>query len=134
MASGSVSVRLPEEVLEQLEKLAQERKQKVSDVVRELIISGLKSGTDNGRVIEYLEGFGGVLMAMVFECAASRYFGEMATSYGIDMESLMREGKPLSKEAKEALMAKFEEAAIRSGQQTWARVLNMPQAGEPPKS
>lgn len=41
MGSRAISVRLPDEVLEELEKLAAKQGSKVSDVVRELIIKGL---------------------------------------------------------------------------------------------
>lgn len=105
---------------------------KVSDVVRDLIISGLTSSDIDTKVIEYLEGFGGILMALVFESAASRYFAEMALSYGIDMESLLRQSKPLDKEAKAKLLSQFEEAAMKNGQQTWTRILRMDQ-GQPDK-
>ena len=86
------------------------------------------SQENNQKVIDYLEGFGGILMGLVFETTASRYFAEIATSYGVDMESLMREGKPLSREAKEALMSQFEQGALKSGQNTWAQILRLEQA------
>lgn len=130
MASGTVAVRLPDEVLEELQKRATTENKKVSDVVRELIIIGLQRRDDssadtNARVIEYLEGFGGVLMAILFETVSARYFAEMATNYGTDMESLLREGKPMDKEAKTALMEQFNAAAMQIAQETWARVLRM---------
>jgi len=132
MASNTVAVRLPEEVLEELQKRANLQNKKVSDIVRDLIISGLQaapgSQENNQKVIDYLEGFGGILMGLVFETAASRYFAEIATSYGVDLESFIREGKPLSKEAKEALMSQFEQAAMKSGQHSWAQILRLEQA------
>jgi hypothetical protein len=44
MASSSVSVRVPDEVLEELTNRASVENKKVSDLVRELIESGLKAG------------------------------------------------------------------------------------------
>ena len=41
MASGTVAVRLPEEVLEKLQQRATSENKRVSDLVRELIVSGL---------------------------------------------------------------------------------------------
>ena len=41
MASGTVAVRLPDEVLEELQQRAAKENKKVSDLVRELIVSGL---------------------------------------------------------------------------------------------
>lgn len=130
MASGTVAVRLPDEVLEELQKRATAENKKVSDLVRELITSGLReqpknADSDGAKVIEYLEGFGGVLMAILFETAGSRYFSEMATKYAIDMESLLRESKPLDKQAKAALMKQFEAAALKAGQETWSKVLGV---------
>lgn len=134
MASNTVAVRLPDEVLEELQKRAAEQNKKLSDVVRDLIVSGLQShpteNETNPKVIEYLEGFGGVLMAILFETARSRYFAEMATSYGVDMESLLRQNVPMDKEAKAALVSRFEEAAMKAAQDTWARVLRMEQQAE----
>ncbi len=137
MASGTVAVRLPDEVLEELQKRAAAENKKVSDLVRELIVSGMArkgesaSAADNAKVIEYLEGFGGVLMAVLYQTVGARYFAEMATSYGVDMESLMREAKPMAREQKEALMQRFEEAAIHAAQETWAQVLRMEQESAP---
>lgn len=134
MANNTVAVRLPDEVLEELQRRAAVQKKKVSDVVRDLIVSGLQSqpadGETNARVIEYLEGVGGVLMSILFETAGSRYFAQMATSYGMDMESLLREDTPMDKEAKAALMAQFEDAAMKAGQTAWARVLRLEQQTE----
>jgi len=132
MASGTVAVRLPDEVLEALQKRAAAENKKVSDLVRELIIAGLREQPRNedgssAKVVEYLEGFGGVLMAILFESAGGRYFSEMATKYAIDMESLLREGKPLDKHTKAALMNQFEAAALKVGQETWNRVLGLEQ-------
>lgn len=57
MASGSVSVRLSEEVLHKLSRRADAEKKKVSDVVRELIESGLKRGgsADNSAVLQRID-------------------------------------------------------------------------------
>lgn len=132
MASGSVSVRLPEEVLERLEKLAAERKEKVSDVVRALIIAGLDrkagSGEDEAHkkaVTDYLEGIADILTALLHETVGARYFAEMGLSYSTDVESLLRERQPLAKEAKDRLMEQFDQAAQASAQHAWQEVLAM---------
>lgn len=129
MASNTVAVRLPDEVIEELQKRATAENKKVSDLLRELITSGLreqpKNDGDGAKVIEYLEGFGGVLMAILFETAGSRYFSEMATKYAIDMESLLRESKPLDKQAKTELIKQFEAAALKAGQETLNKVLGV---------
>jgi metal-responsive CopG/Arc/MetJ family transcriptional regulator len=50
MASGTVAVRLPDKVLEELQERATKENKKVSDLVRELIVSGLAKtqGKDQG--------------------------------------------------------------------------------------
>lgn len=129
MASITVAVRLPEDLHERLQKMAEAENKKVSDIVRELIIAGLQGKPTNAeasaKVIEYLEGFGGVLMGILFETVRGRYFSEMATNYATDMESLLRENKPMDKEAKAAVMVQFEAAAMQTAQETWARVLRL---------
>lgn len=133
MVSGTVAVRLPDKVLEELERRATAENKKVSELVRELIISGLSrrqadsNAESNAQVIEYLQGFGGVLMGILFQTAEGHYFAKLATSYATDMESLMRQGIPMDKEAKTALMRQFEAAAKQTAQTTWARVLRMEQ-------
>lgn len=135
MVSNTVAVRLPDEVIEQLQKKAESENKKVSDIVRELILAGLQGRPSDSeasvKVIEYLEGFGGVLMAILYQTVGARYFAEMATSYGVDMESLMREEKPMDREQKEALMLRFQAAAILAAQETWAQVLRMDQESAP---
>lgn len=109
---------------------------KVSDVVRELIISGLTSppgsSEDNARVMEYLEGFGAVLFGIFTQTVSGRWFSEMATNYAVDMESFIREQKPMDSEAKAALIATFQEAAGAAAQESWMKLLRMDKQNEPP--
>ena len=88
-----------------------------------------KTESSFARLVRLLEGFGGVLMAILFETAGSRYFAEMATSYGVDMESLLREDAPMDKDAKAALIKQFETAARKAGEEVWLRVLGLQQQG-----
>lgn len=127
MAFKNLSIRIPEEALAGLEKLAQDRQQKVSDVARELILAGLKnpSQASNELVIEYLQGFGMALAAIHTESTRARYYGELMASYGMDMQSLMIEGKVLDKETKEALIDRFGEASVKIAQESWFRALGV---------
>jgi len=127
MAFKNLSIRVPEEALADLEKLAQERKQKVSDVARELILAGLKKPEQAGNelVIEYLQGFGMALAAIHTESTRARYYGELMTSYAMDMQSLMVEGKVLDQETKEALIDRFGEASVKIAQESWFRALGV---------
>jgi hypothetical protein len=135
LATKSVSVRIPEELLKELERIATLKGQKVSDVVRDLIVERLTNGTAGGNqlVIEYLEGFGSVLAGIYNEAARSRFYAELMTSYAMDLQSLMTDGKVTDKEAKEALMDRFSNASMQMANESWLRALNYqkPPQGEP---
>jgi hypothetical protein len=135
MATKSVSVRIPEESLKELERIATLKGQKVSDVVRDLIVDRLTNGSGGGNqlVIEYLEGFGSVLAGLYNEAARSRFYAELMTSYAMDLQSLMTDGKVTDKEAKEALMDRFSNASMQMANESWLRALNYqkPPQGEP---
>ncbi len=135
MATKSVSVRIPEESLRELERIATLKGQKVSDLVRDLIVERLTNGTGGGNqlVIEYLEGFGTVLAGIHNEAARSRYYAELMTSYAMDLQSLMTDGKVTEKDAKESLLGRFSNASMQMANESWLRALNYqkPPEGEP---
>jgi hypothetical protein len=135
MATKSVSVRIPEESLKELERIATLKGQKVSDVVRDLIVDRLTNGSGGGNqlVIEYLEGFGTVLAGIHNEAARSRYYAELMTSYAMDLQSLMTDGKVTEKDAKESLLGRFSNASMQMANESWLRALNYqkPPEGEP---
>lgn len=117
--------------MEVLQKRAQTQNKTVSDVMRELITAGLAATAAepneaaNKQVIGYLEGFGDILMSILFQTVGARYFAEMATNYSTDMESLIRQGKPMDKEAKAALMSRFEKQAMEVAKEVWAGIIKM---------
>ena len=126
MATKSVSVRIPEESLRELERIATLKGQKVSDLVRDLILERLTNGSGGGNqlVIEYLEGFGTVLAGIHNEAARSRYYAELMTSYAMDLQSLMTDGKVTEKDAKESLLGRFSNASMQMANESWLRALN----------
>jgi len=126
MATKSVSVRIPEESLKELERIATLKGQKVSDVVRDLIVERLTNGSGGGNqlIIEYLEGFGTVLAGIHNEAARSPFYAELMTSYAMDIQSLMTDGKVTEKDAKEALLGRFSNASMQMAQESWLRALN----------
>ena len=135
MATKSVSVRIPEESLKELERIATLKGQKVSDLVRDLIVERLTNGSGGGNqlILEYLEGFGSVLAGIHNEAARSRFYAELMTSYAMDLQSLMTDGKVTEKDAKEALLGRFSNASMQMAQESWLRALNYQKApeGEP---
>ena len=126
MATKSVSVRIPEESLKELERIATLKGQKVSDLVRDLIVERLTNGSGGGNqlILEYLEGFGSVLAGIHNEAARSRFYAELMTSYAMDIQSLMTDGKVTEKDAKEALLGRFSNASMQMAQESWLRALN----------
>jgi len=56
-----------EVVIQELERVASLESKKVSDVVRDFIMAGLKGGGDNSAVIDYIESLGGLLMVLTHE-------------------------------------------------------------------
>jgi hypothetical protein len=100
-----------------------------------LIVDRLTNGSGGGNqlVIEYLEGFGSVLAGLYNEAARSRFYAELMTSYAMDLQSLMTDGKVTDKEAKEALMDRFSNASMQMANESWLRALNYqkPPQGEP---
>ena len=135
MATKSVSVRIPEESLKELERIATLKGQKVSDLVRDLIVERLTNGSGGGNqlILEYLEGFGSVLAGIHNEAARSRFYAELMTSYAMDLQSLMTDGKVKEKDAKEALLGRFSNASMQMANESWLRALNYQKApeGEP---
>ena len=135
MATKSVSVRIPEESLKELERIATLKGQKVSDLVRDLIVERLTNGSGGGNqlILEYLEGFGSVLAGIHNEAARSRFYAELMTSYAMDLQSLMTDGKVTEKDAKEALLGRFSNSSMQMANESWLRALNYQKApeGEP---
>jgi len=131
MATGTITIRLPEETIEKLQGLAESQRKSVSVLARDMIVAAMETaatgtgGNQNALVVEYLEGFGAILMALVHESVGARYFAEMATNYATDMESLLREKTVMDPEAKKALLSRFEQAAQRAGQEAWIKVLGL---------
>ncbi len=128
MASGSVSVRLPEDVLEQLDKLAQERKEKVSDVVRELIVSGLASERTGAReVLKRIERLEKVSMKTAMAAGKAQFLASMSVGFCADMTKLMVSNETPNTEEKTAFLNQTDEWA-----ENFAReYLNEEGEGEP---
>jgi uncharacterized protein (UPF0335 family) len=112
MASGSVSVRLPEEVLEELQKLAQERNEKVSDVVRDLIISGLVLEKDGTRqVLNRIERLENLSTKTVMAASKAQFLASMSVGFCSDMTKLMISGRTPEAQEKTAFLNQTDEWA-----------------------
>jgi uncharacterized protein (UPF0335 family) len=112
MASGSVSVRLPEEVLEELQKLAQERNEKVSDVVRDLIISGLVLEKDGTRqVLNRIERLENLSTKTLLAASKAQFLASMSVGFCSDMTKLMISGRTPEAQEKTAFLNQTDEWA-----------------------
>jgi plasmid stability protein len=100
MASNTVAVRLPDEVLEELQKRAAAEKKKVSDVVRDLIVSGLKAdGKPDGGVMEELQKLEELGMLATKAALKAQFLANMSASFSVDVSRLMGgNGQPTSEE------------------------------------
>ena len=95
-------------------------RRRIYDVTPLQIVAGLKKPEQAGNelVIEYLQGFGMALAALHTESTRARYYGELMTSYAMDMQSLMVEGKVLDASTKEALIDRFGSASVKIAQES----------------
>lgn len=112
MTSSSVSVRLSEEVHEQLDKLAQERKQKVSDVVRELILSGLaseKAGT--GEILNRIDRLEKLSIKTALAAGKAQFLAGMSVGFCADVTKLLVSAQTPTAEEKTAFMNQTNEWA-----------------------
>ena len=112
MASGTVAVRLPDEVLEQLQTRATAENKKVSDLVRELIISGLQQREKpdgatpamTGR-LDRLEALGDRATKAALK---AQFLANMSASYAVDVARLMSGGGKPSTDEKQEFMAQMD--------------------------
>lgn len=112
MASGSVSVRLPEEVLEALNALAQERQQKVSDVVRELIVSGLALEKEGTReVLNRMERLENLSTKAAMAAGKAQFLASMSVGFCSDITKLMVSGRAPEADEKTAFLNQTDEWA-----------------------
>lgn len=113
MASGTVAVRLPNEVIDELQKIAAAQNKKVSDIVKDLIASGLarQGKSDQGADID-LEGKMQALekLGLIATKAAlkAQFLANMSASFAVDVARLMSAGTQRSTEEKEEFMAEMD--------------------------
>jgi Arc/MetJ-type ribon-helix-helix transcriptional regulator len=118
MASGSVSVRLSEEVLEALEELAQERGQKVSDVVRELIVSGLALEKEGTReLLNRMERLENISTKAAMAAGKAQFLASMSVGFCSDITKLMVAGRTPEAEEKTAFLNQTDEWAENFAQE-----------------
>lgn len=98
MASNTLAVRLPEEVLQELQRRASIQNKKVSDIVRELIVTGLTS--DPGQVGEKLERLEKLATKAALAAGKAQFLSSMSVGFCADMTKLLVSNQTPSPEEK----------------------------------
>lgn len=110
MATGTVAVRLPDEVLEELQKRAAAENKKVSDLVRELITSGLQQGKSEppAAMMEHLGRLETLGEKATKAALKAQFLANMSASFAVDVARLMSGGTKPSTEEKQEFMAQMD--------------------------
>ena len=127
MATKSLSVRIPEEALAELEKMAAAREQNVSGLVRDLILDALKRGEagTSGLMarLEQLETnimgsqswLGDFVVMNLRATAEARYQAQMAADNAEEIINYLANSKPLDAKTKRERQQMREMEAVRQG-------------------
>lgn len=113
MASGTVAVRLPDEVIDELQKIAAAQNKKVSDVVKDLIASGLaRQGKgdqdaimDLSAKIETVEKIGRMATKAALK---AQFLANMSASFSVDVARQMSAGEQRSSDEKQEFMVQMD--------------------------
>lgn len=108
MASGTVAVRLPDEVLEELQKKATAENKKVSDLVRELITVGLQQTGNDPAIISRLDRLEALGDRATKAAIKAQFLANMSASYAVDVARLMSGGGKPSTDEKQEFMAQMD--------------------------
>jgi hypothetical protein len=111
MASNTVAVRLPEEVLEELQRRASVQNKKVSDVVRELIIAGLVNDPASGALGAKMDRLEKLALKAAIAAGKAQFLASMSVGFCADMTKLMISNETPSSEEKAAFLAQTNEWA-----------------------
>lgn len=136
MKTGTVTIRLPEEAIEQLQEKAKEKGCSLSDLLRQQILSGLNSQSGGGdRIIQRLEEMeknlsekqqsaAALSIAILRNTVGARYHASLATTYADDMITMMQTGNVLSEGEADRRQAVREKEAQRIEELTVAQAIN----------
>lgn len=105
MANNTVAVRLPEEVLEELQRRASVQNKRISDVVRELIVSGLVNDPASGALNAKIERLEKLAVKTALAAGKAQFLASMSVGFCADMTKLMVSNEIPSSEEKTAFLA-----------------------------
>jgi uncharacterized protein YqgV (UPF0045/DUF77 family) len=136
-AYGTVTVRLPQEIVESYKRQAQEQNKTISDIVREKLLNAEGAQAQptelsaeikeqlqdmNITIEASLNAVGQVISAAFRESAEARHYARLVTSYAIDMTRHLAEKKVLDKSAKEEKMKELDLFAAKESAAKWQRI------------
>jgi hypothetical protein len=111
MASNTVAVRLPEEVLEELQRRASVQNKKVSDVVRELIIAGLVNDPASGALSAKFDRLEKLAVKTALAAGKAQFLASMSVGFCADITKLMISNETPSSDEKAEFLARTNEWA-----------------------
>lgn len=89
MASNTVAVRLPDEVIEELQRRASVQSKKLSDVVRELIVSGLVNDPASGALAAKIDRLEKLTTKAALAAGKAQFLSSMSVGFCADMTKLL---------------------------------------------
>ncbi len=128
MKTGTVTVRLPEEKIDQLQEVAKAQGCTVSDLVRNKILNSLESKSESSgsdaelmnrlnemekNLIGAQQAIAEILVPILANVAGARYHASLATTYADDIITVMQTGNVLSEKEVERRQAVREKEAQR---------------------
>lgn len=146
MKTGTVTVRLPDEKIEQLQEMAKAQGSTLSDLVRKQILNSLESSnTANGSSPELLkrlqemetnlagaqQAMADVLVLILTNVVGARYHASLATTYADDIITVMQTGNVLSEKEVERRQGVREKEAQRIEDAVIALALGAKGKGKP---
>ena len=108
MAGNTVAVRLPDEVIEELQKRAAAQNKKVSDIVRDLIVSGLKADIEPTGMIEGLQKLEQLGLMATKAALKAQFLANMSASFSVDVSRLMTGNRQPTSEEKDEFLKQMD--------------------------
>jgi predicted DNA-binding protein len=134
--TGTVTIRLPEEKIAELQEMAKAKGCTLSELVREQVLAKMeddgKSGVELSKRVEevaetiineqrvYID----LLITILRNTVGARYHASLATTYADDMITMMQTGNVLSEGEAERRQAVREKEALRIEEATVAQALS----------
>ncbi len=114
MASTTVAVRLSDELVAELQKVATAKNKKVSDVVKDLIASGLQPQAEampapaTAELMERLDALEKLTRQAVKAAAKAQFLANMSAGFSVDVARMMATQKQPTNQEKNTFMEQMD--------------------------